>query len=120
MDLLSAILLLATDPADPGPRPMSPLENPLVILVLMGVFIYFFLIRPQKKEQEQKQKMLAGLKKNDRVVTTGGIYGTVVNVKDNEVTLRVDDQAKVKIRFRKAAVSAVVTETGATDGAQKG
>lgn len=88
------------------------------MVVLVVVFFYFFLIRPQKKEQEEKQKMLGGLKKNDRVVTTGGIYGTVVNVKDNEVTLRVDDQAKVKIRFRKAAVAAVVNQTGATDGAQ--
>ena len=101
-------LLLAQDaPPAPGPRPSSGLE--IVFPVLLGfAFVYFFIIRPQKREQEEKQQLLSQLKKNDRVVTTGGMYGTIVNIKEDEVTLRVDDQAKVKIRFAKAAIAKVL------------
>ena len=100
-------LLLAQDAALPGPRPSNPME--IVFPLLLGVaFVYFFIIRPQKREQEEKQQLLSALKKNDRVLTTGGMYGTIVNIKEDEVTLRVDDQAKVKIRFAKAAIAKVV------------
>jgi preprotein translocase subunit YajC len=81
----------------------------LVFPLLLGIaFVYFFIIRPQKREQEEKQNLLTALKKNDRVLTTGGMYGTIVNIKEGEVTLSVDDQAKVKIRFDKSAIARVV------------
>lgn len=77
--------------------------------LLLGVaFVYFFIIKPQKREQDEKQKLLASLKKNDRVLTQGGMYGTIVNIKEDEVTLRVDDQAKVKVRFAKSAIARVL------------
>ncbi|MBX3472524.1 MAG: preprotein translocase subunit YajC [Planctomycetes bacterium] len=89
----------------PPPDPLGGLIFPL----LLGVaFVYFFIIRPQKREQDEKQKLLASIKKNDRVITTGGMYGTIVNIKEDEVTLRVDDQAKVKVRFAKASIARVL------------
>ncbi len=120
MDLVGTILVLAQDaPQDPGAPPANPLASPLLPIVFVFIFVYFFLIRPQKREQDEKQKMLEALAKNDRVVTTGGMFGTVVNIKGDEVVLRVDDQAKVKIRFLKSAIARVVQPTTETEEAKK-
>ncbi|MDD5746322.1 MAG: preprotein translocase subunit YajC [Candidatus Omnitrophica bacterium] len=73
-------------------------------LIIFVVF-YFFLIRPQQKQQKEKQDMIGQLKKNDEVVTAGGIHGTVVNIKDKTVVLKVDDN--VKIELDKSAVATV-------------
>jgi preprotein translocase subunit YajC len=84
---------------------MNPIQSQLITIVLIiGVF-YFLLIRPQKKTQEEHKKMLASLKKNDEVLTAGGIHGTIANVKDNSVTLKVDDN--VKIEVQKSSISSV-------------
>jgi preprotein translocase subunit YajC len=74
-------------------------------IIFIFIIFYFLLIRPQKKVQADHKKMLAQLKKNDDVTTSGGIYGTVVNVKDDTVVLRVDDN--VKIEVLKTAISVV-------------
>ncbi|MEZ6188859.1 MAG: preprotein translocase subunit YajC [Planctomycetota bacterium] len=98
-------------------QPFDP--SSIFMLVLVFAFIYFFLLRPQKREAEEKQKLLDSLKKNDRVVTTGGILGTIVNLKDNEVTLRVDDQNKVKIRVLRSAIARVMGPESSTDDSKK-
>lgn len=68
-------------------------------LVLMGLFFYLFILRPQGRQQKTHKAMLDGLKKNDRVVTIGGIRGTVVSVnrEADEVVLRVDENAKLRM-----------------------
>ena len=110
------ITLTLADGTPTKPQPPQPAwANPFVMLVLVFIFIYFVIIRPEKKRADEKKNLLAALKKNDRVVTTGGMYGTIVNLKDDEVTLRVDDQAKVKIRFLRSAISSVVSPTGTAD-----
>ena len=76
------------------------------MILIFGIF-YFLVFRPQKKEQQEKQKMRKGLKKNDQVVTAGGIHGTVVLAKEKTVVVRVDDN--VKVEFDKEAVAHVVT-----------
>lgn len=111
MNINTTALVLAADDPEPK-RPMSPFENPIFLMVMIFVLIYFFLIRPEKRKQDEKMQLLENLKKNDRVITTGGMYGTIVNIKGDEVTLRVDDQAKVKIRFLKNAVASVVSPSG--------
>jgi len=84
---------------------MNPIQSQLITIVLIiGVF-YFLLIRPQKKAQEEHKKMLASLKKNDEIITTGGIHGTIANVKDATITLKVDDN--VKIEVSKSSVASV-------------
>ncbi len=66
-------------------------------LILIFVIFYFMLIRPQKTKEKEHQKMLNGLQKNDEVVTSGGIHGTLVNVKDKTVILRIDENVKMEI-----------------------
>ncbi|MCX5681900.1 MAG: preprotein translocase subunit YajC [Candidatus Omnitrophica bacterium] len=82
--------------------------NPIVMLipyVLSFAIFYFLVLRPQKQKQNEFQKMIDNLKKNDEVVTNGGIHGTIVNIKDKTITLRVDDN--VKIEIDRAAVARV-------------
>jgi preprotein translocase subunit YajC len=81
----------------------------LMPLILMFVVFYFLLIRPQQKKQKEHQRMLAELKKNDEVITSGGIHGTIVNIKDKTYALRVDDN--VKIEISKSAVATVKKKT---------
>ncbi len=75
----------------------AALMNLLPVILIFVVF-YFLLIRPQKKAQDEHRKMIAALKKNDEVVTSGGIHGTIANVKDHTVTLKVDDNVKIEIQ----------------------
>ncbi|MBP7056619.1 MAG: preprotein translocase subunit YajC [Candidatus Omnitrophica bacterium] len=76
---------------------VNPIMNLLPIILIFIVF-YFLLIRPQKKAQDEHKKMIAALKKNDEVITSGGIHGTIANVKDSTVTLKVDDNVKIEIQ----------------------
>ncbi|MFA4992292.1 MAG: preprotein translocase subunit YajC [Candidatus Omnitrophota bacterium] len=79
-------------------------------IIFVFVIFYFLLIRPQQKKQKDFEKMLAGVKKNDEVVTTGGIHGTILNVKDDTFTLKIDDN--VKIEINKNAVGYVKKSRG--------
>ena len=73
-----------------------------IMLLLVFVVMWFFMIRPQRKQQKELQAFRDGLKKGDKVVTVGGIYGTVVEVKENSLLLEVDRD--VKIRVAKSSV----------------
>ena len=75
----------------------------LVILIF-----YFLIIRPQNKKQKETKKMLSALKKGDKVVSIGGIHGTVVAVKEQSTVVKVDDN--IKLEFSKSAISSVVSE----------
>lgn len=66
-------------------------------LVLIFIIFYFLLIRPQKQKEKEHQKMLTGIDKNDEIVTLGGIHGTVVNVKEKTLILRIDENVKMEI-----------------------
>lgn len=88
-------------------NPNNPVVNLFPILLIFLV-MYFLLIRPQMKQQRQLAQMQSKLKKNDEVVTTGGLHGTVVNVKERTVTLRVDDN--VRLEVDKSAVARLVKE----------
>ena len=79
--------------------------NPIMTflpLILIIVVFYFFMIRPQMKKQKELSTFRNSIAKGDKVVTTGGIYGKIVELKDNTVLLQVDDN--VKIRVDKAAI----------------
>jgi preprotein translocase subunit YajC len=80
--------------------PQAQTVNPIiqfVPLILIFIVFYFLLIKPQKAKETEHAKMLDNLKKNDEVVTTGGIHGTIVNIKDKTLTLRIDENVKVEI-----------------------
>jgi preprotein translocase subunit YajC len=84
---------------------VNPIIN-LIPFIFIFIIFYFLLIRPQKTKELEHRKMLEKLEKNDEVVTSGGIHGTVVNVKETSVVLRVDDN--VKIELEKNCISYVM------------
>lgn len=100
-------------------------NNPFGAMILLFapiIILYFFIVlRPQRKEQQARQSMLSALKKNDRVLTIGGIIGTVSNISadGDEVTLKVDDNSK--IRFIRSSIQKVlnVSDQPADAGGEK-
>jgi preprotein translocase subunit YajC len=91
----------------------------LVPLIAIGVLFYFLLIRPQRREQARRQTMLDAIKKNDRVLTAGGIYGVVMNVhrEADEVTIKVDEATNTKLRLTLGSVTRVLgDEPSASNG----
>ncbi len=83
----------------------SSLIGTLIPFLLIAVIFYFFLIRPQNKKQKETEKMLNALKKGDKVITIGGIHGTVSSVKEKTVIVKVDDDCKLE--FNRTAISSV-------------
>jgi preprotein translocase subunit YajC len=69
----------------------------LLMIILIFVVMWLFMIRPQQKKQKEVEKFREGLKKGDKVVTIGGIYGTVVEVKDKTLILEIDQNVKIKV-----------------------
>ena len=80
----------------------------VVPFILIIAIFYFFIIRPQNKKQKETEKMINALKKGDKVVTIGGIHGTVSSTKEKTVVVKVD--SNTQIEFSRSAISAVVTE----------
>lgn len=74
-------------------------NNPLLPLIVIGIMFYFLLILPERKKRKELENQLNSLKKNDRVVTTGGICGVIVNANPGAktVTLRIDDNVKIEV-----------------------
>ena len=83
--------------------------NPFMMfvpIILIFVVFYFILIRPQQKKQKAHQSLLSQLKKGDKVVTNGGLYGTVSDAKDHVVVLKIAENVKVEVV--KSAVATVI------------
>jgi len=98
--------LLMAPPNPEASGPGSLLTGFLPLIAIIFIF-YFLIIRPQNKKRKETEKMLAALKKGDKVITIGGLHGTVQNVKDTTVIIKVDDN--VKLEFLRSAVSNVLT-----------
>ncbi len=92
------------------PQAVNPIVN-LLPLVFIFVIFYFLLIRPQRRREKEQKKTLENLAKNDEVVTSSGIHGTIVNVKEKSIILRIDDN--VKIELEKHCVAFVKKPQGA-------
>lgn len=69
----------------------------LIMMVLIFVVMYFLMIRPQQKKQKELAKFRDSLQKGDKVVTIGGIYGTIAEVKDKVVLLEIDNNVKIRV-----------------------
>ena len=87
---------------------LSPFGNPIYLILIIFVVFYFIVIRPARKSQQNTETMRDQLKNGDRVLTSGGIYGTVVGVSDDQIQVRVADS--VKIQFAKSAVTQLIEE----------
>ena len=101
MDIALIFALLPGEPADGG----GGLLGFLIPLILIFAVFYFFIIRPQKKREQEHQEMVEAVKKGDKVVTIGGMHGTVLRVDDESVLCQVDSD--VKLRFEKNAIANV-------------
>ena len=77
-------------------------------VVLIFVMMYFFTIRPQRKRQQEQSKMIDELKRGDKVVTIGGLYGVIENVAEDSITIRVE--SGTTLRFVKSAIATKVSE----------
>jgi preprotein translocase subunit YajC len=123
---LSSLILFAEGGAGAANQPaagdggVSPLFQ-LLPFVAIGLLFYFMLIRPQRREQSKRQDMLSNVKKNDRVVTIGGIYGVVMNVhrEADEVTLKVDEATNTKLRVTMSAIARVISGEQAEEESSK-
>ena len=100
---LIPLLQVAPVGAAYGSLLMSVLPFGLIILIF-----YFFIIRPQNKKQKETEKMIAALKKGDKVVTIGGIHGVVSSTKEQTVIVKVDEGAKIE--FNRTAIATVIVD----------
>ncbi len=76
----------------------------LIFICLMFVMLYFIIFRGPQKQKQQQRKMLDSLEKNDRIRTIGGILGTIVDIKGDEITLKVDESNNTKIKIVASAI----------------
>jgi len=100
---------------------------PRMMLLIMGfgLLMYFLMLRPQKRKEEEFRRMVSQLKENDHVVTAGGIHGVVTNVQREaeRVTIRVDESTGTKLRVSTSSIARVISdegeETKVSDGGAK-
>ena len=99
------LFLAQAQPGAPAPGPGGGFGF-FVPFIFIFVIMYFVLFRPQKKRQQEQQRLIASLKTGDRVVTNAGIHGLIANVKETTVIVKVADN--VKIEMEKSAVTNVL------------
>jgi preprotein translocase subunit YajC len=111
----SELLAQATKPGTVTGTPTGapgPEGNPTTMIiwfVLIGVIFWFLLLRPKQKEQKQRAQMLSGIKKYDKVMTIGGVIGTVMEVRDEEIIVKVDDSTNTRIKFTRGAIQRILS-----------
>ena len=98
-----------------GASAAASLISMLLSLVFMVAIFYFLLIRPQRKKDKKVKEMLNALKQGDRVTTIGGIYGTIINIKDDTITLAVGTQ-RTEMVFARWAIRSVEAVSVENDG----
>ena len=101
----------APAPNAQGKKPIPGCDT-VSLLMMLGLlaFFYFFLILPQRKQEKRRREMLGALKKNDKVITTSGIHGTIVAMDERTVTLKIDEKGDVRVKFEKSAISSIVSK----------
>jgi preprotein translocase subunit YajC len=110
-----AVTTIVSDSNAPAQAVPAKAPSPYYQLIFIGLIfmvMYLILFREPKKKQKQQQKMVQSLKKNDKVRTIGGIFGTVVDVKDDEIILKVDESNNTKIRVAASAIGKNLTSEG--------
>ncbi len=91
------------------------MDTNLIFLILFVAVMYFFMFLPQIKKQKKQKQFIAELKKGDKIVTTGGIHGKVVELKDLTATIDIGGGAKMKINRAAISMEATAIENKATD-----
>ena len=110
-----ATVVVPDDPNSVAPtttkKPVSPLIQ-FAPLILIFVVMYLIMMRGPRKQQQQHKQMVQTLARNDRVRTIGGILGTVVDIKEDEVTLKIDESNNTKIKISTSAIGKNLTQAG--------
>lgn len=101
-------LLAQVQPTAPAPGPAGGFGF-FVPFIFIFIIMYFMLFRPQKKRQQEQQRLISALKTGDKVVTNAGIHGLIANVKETTVIVKVADN--VKIEMEKSAIANVLKES---------
>lgn len=121
--MIAQLSMLAQDaPSGKGDPPQGGAAGMLPFVALMFAMIIFLFLTTRsqrKREKRQREEMYASLSKNDRVLTVGGVIGTVMVVKDNEVVLKVDESNNIKMTFLKSAIQKIITEDAAGEAESK-
>jgi preprotein translocase subunit YajC len=107
-------MLLMAQPQGGGNTTDSLISTLIMFALIIGIF-YFMILRPQQKRQKERQKMLDSVKKGDKVVTAGGLHGTVAGLDEKTILLQVSEN--VKMKFDRSAVSVVIREGETTEKA---
>jgi preprotein translocase subunit YajC len=97
--------------------PLGSLGGMLPMLLFMFIIIYFLMIRPEQRKQKERQKLLSALKKGDRVMTASGMFGTVGNVKDTTVMVKIAENTIVE--FSKGSITTVLNNDGTEKAPEK-
>lgn len=111
--LFSLCLLSGNVFADGAPAGAGGAFGGLMPLLIIFVFFYLFLVRPQQKQRKEHQKMLDALKKDDKIITSGGLYATVVSVNADVVEAKINDNVRVKIV--KSTIASVILPQNKND-----
>jgi preprotein translocase subunit YajC len=123
--------IVGRDAADPGstgtagqgqPAPQGPMGSPcgteqILLMVGMLAIFYFLLIRPQQKQEKARRALIASVRKGDKVVTNGGIWGQIASIDEGKgtVTLRIDSDGKTRLTVDRAAIGRVVRDDKESD-----
>ena len=102
---------------------LGPLiSSPILPFLAIGIVFYFLMMRPEQRKRKEQEKLLSALKKNDHVVTIGGICGTIVNASPGStyVTIRVDDSNNTRLRILRSAISRVGSPDEAAEDVKEG
>jgi preprotein translocase subunit YajC len=121
-DALFSLPLLAQEQAAPKPTPVqSILTNPFLPIAGLFFLYYFIVIAPERRRKREETMMKSSLKKNDRIITIGGIHGTVVSAPSdsNVITIRIDEQGTTRVKINRSAIAAIVSDKEGQDGKQK-
>ncbi|HWE03439.1 MAG TPA: preprotein translocase subunit YajC [Tepidisphaeraceae bacterium] len=118
MNAATILAHAATLGAAPAPAPGGAggiLSSPLVPMIAVMAIFMFYSFNSKRKQEKAKQDLLNGMKRGDRVQTIGGILGTIVEVRETEVVVKVDESNNTKIKFARSAVNRVIGEEEKAD-----
>ncbi len=104
-DGVTTTIVSDTNAPATGARPQRPFDGMAWIwIVLMFVLMYFILFRGPQRQKQERKKLVQSLQKNDKVQTIGGILGTIVDIKGDEITLKIDESNNTKIKITSSAI----------------
>ena len=105
--MMDPLFCMAAAAAGDGPSTLGGI-NPLILIGGMIAVFWFLIIAPQRKRDRQRRETMDNLRRNDRVVTSGGVHGVIVSLKDDEVILKVDPAKDVTLKLSRSSISRVL------------